>query len=241
MDCAASAVAGVGEGEPQICSVVDHPKLEHQWLWNIFSSKVRTNVGIDDMFDEEEDLPEPPPRQVIVNPENFIDIPEPTYDDSGEFDIDISPISDEPRKDWQEVLEGIVYHPETVTITDQTISGVERHALTGDGWRTLESAPQDVNGVPIPVDIDDVADAIKEGLLLMSERLLENAGHTTQFKGKIYSILLNHIRTKFLDGASMGLAEETHIATTWRMLPEVEKQIGGVPGLVEGMVKYGDK
>ena len=232
---------GVDEGEPQICSVVDHPKLEHQWLWDIFSSKVRTDVGIDDMFDEDEDLPEPPPRQVIVNPENFIEIPEPSYDDDGEFDIDIPLVTDEPRKDWWEVLEGIAYMPETVAITDQTISGVERQALTGDGWRTLESAPQDVNGGTIPVDFDDLTDAIRDELLAMAERLLERAGHTTQFKGNVYSILLNHVRTKFLDGASLGLAEEVHIATTWRMLPEIEKQIGGAPGLVEGMVKYGDK
>ena len=232
---------GIDEGEPQICSVVDHPKLEHQWLWDIFSSKVRTDVGIDDMFDEDEDLPEPPPRQVIVNPENFIEIPEPSYDDDGEFDIDIPLVTDEPRKDWWEVLEGIAYMPETVAITDQTISGVERQALTGEGWRTLESAPQDVNGGIIAVDFDDLTDAIKDELLAMSERLLERAGHTTQFNGKVYSILLNHVRTKFLDGASLGLADEVHIATTWRMLPEVEKQVGGVPGLVEGMVKYGNK
>ncbi len=23
----------------QICAAVDHPKLEHQWLWDIFSAK----------------------------------------------------------------------------------------------------------------------------------------------------------------------------------------------------------
>ena len=37
----------VKEEEQQICAVVDHPKLEHQWLWKIFSSKVRTDVGVD--------------------------------------------------------------------------------------------------------------------------------------------------------------------------------------------------
>ena len=77
----------VKEEEQQICAVVDHPKLEHQWLWEIFSSKVRTDVGVDDEFDEEEDLPEPPPRQEVVNPQNFIEVPEPTDDDPGEFDL----------------------------------------------------------------------------------------------------------------------------------------------------------
>ena len=41
--------------EPQICAAVDHPKLEHQWLWDIFNAKKREGVSIDDSFDEMED------------------------------------------------------------------------------------------------------------------------------------------------------------------------------------------
>ena len=32
-------VKGVDPTEPQICAVVDHPKLEHQWLWDIFNAQ----------------------------------------------------------------------------------------------------------------------------------------------------------------------------------------------------------
>ena len=32
-------VKGVEPTEPQICAVVDHPKLEHQWLWDIFNAR----------------------------------------------------------------------------------------------------------------------------------------------------------------------------------------------------------
>ena len=46
----------IDPSEPQICAVVDHPKLEHQWLWDMFGSKVRQNVLIDQTFDETEDL-----------------------------------------------------------------------------------------------------------------------------------------------------------------------------------------
>ena len=49
----------IQEEEPQICAIVDHPKLEHKWLWDIFESKVRTDVGVDDIFEEDEDLPKP--------------------------------------------------------------------------------------------------------------------------------------------------------------------------------------
>ena len=233
---------GVGADEPQICAVVDHPKLEHQWLWNIFSSKVRTDVGIDDMFDEEEDLPEPPPKQERDKPHNNIDIPDPIDDDEGEFVVDISEPADEPLKNWREILEGIAYQTETVAITDQTITGVERRELTGEGWLTLESAPQDAaHAVSIPTDPDELADAVKDALMIMSETLLERAGHTAHFKGKIYAILLNHVRVKFLDGASLGLADVPRLEYAWRMLPAVESQIAATPGLVQGMVKHGDK
>ena len=59
---------------------MDHPKIEHGWLWDIFGSGIRSNVGTDDILDE--DLPGPPPRQEANAPENFIDIPDPSRVDS---------------------------------------------------------------------------------------------------------------------------------------------------------------
>ena len=233
---------GVQEDESQICAVVDHPKLNHHWLWDIFSSKVRTGVGVDDEYDEEEDLPEPPPRQELSNPENLIDIPDPSNDDDGEFVIDITASPAEPLKNWREVLEGLVYPTQTVTITNQNISGVEEKELTGEGWTTIKEVGREYGaGGNIDVAPADMVDGIKTGLLDMAERLLDYAGHTTQYKGRIYGILLEHVKAKFLDGTSLGLAEESHLQATWRMLPQVEEKIKGTPGLVEGMVKYGHK
>ena len=226
--------------EPQICAVVDHPKLEHQWLWDIFNSKVRIEVGVDEEFDEEEDLPEPPPRQHMNKPWQVIDIPDPSDDDEGEFVIDPAIGPADPLHNWREILAGLVYPSQTVTITDQDITGVERRALTGDGWVTLESAPTNTDGASVAVAPEDLADAVKNEILAMAERLLFHAGHTLQFKGRIYGILLEHIREKFLDGASLGLAEPHHLETAWRMLPKAEEQITGIPGLIEGMVKYAD-
>ena len=231
---------GVREEEPQICAVVDHPKLEHRWLWDIFTSKIRTDVGMDDLFDEEEDLPEPPPRQILDNPENLIDIPEPSDEDDGEFIVDVSDQPTEPLKNWREVLEGLVYSAETITITDQDILGVEKTELTGEGWVTLESAPSSDGGLTIEMPPGDIADAIKDELLNMADELLDNAGFTSQYKGQIYLNLLEHVRIKFLDGASLGLAEPHHLQAAWKMLPTVGEQITDTPGLIEGMVKYGD-
>ena len=199
----------VGIEEPQICAVVDHPKLEHQWLWAIFGSKVRTGVTLDDRFDEQEDLPAPPPRQKLVRPENLIDLPEPADGEDGEFVVDPPPEPAEPLQNWQAVLDGLDYPPETVVISDQDIIGVERRELTGGGWMTLESAPAPEDIAAPPVNPEQLAAAVREELLNMAGRLLDGVGHSAQFQGPIYNILLNHIRGKFLEGASLGLAE-TH-------------------------------
>ena len=86
-----------------------------------------------------------------------------------------------------------------------------------------------------------MAQAIRDELLAIAERLLANAGFTSQFKGNIYGILLDHVKIKFLEGASLGLAETHHLDAARRLLTKVEQQIGSYPGLVDGMVKYADQ
>lgn len=235
---------GVDEDEGQICAVVDHPKLEHQWLWKIFDSKIRDNVGLDDEFDEEEDLPPARMRQELVNPGNIIVIPIPECKDECEFDPIITDPPPEPLSDWREVLDGLEYPAAAVTITDSVITGVEERKLDAGGWTTVKSAPDrrdPGDSAPIPESAEDLAEAVKTELLAMAERLLRQVGHTAQFTGLIYKNLLGHVRSKFLEGASLGLAERHHLEAAWRMSHLAEKQILETPGLVEGMVKHGDQ
>ena len=231
---------GVTEDEPQTCRIVDHPKLNHKWLWEIFSSKVRTGVGVDDEFDEEEDLPEPPPRQVLDKPKNIIDIPDPVDDDDGEFELPFDPQPVEALRNWREVLEGIAYPVETVTITGQEISSVESTELTPRGWSIREEGPQYEAGASVELESEDLIEGIKAELLQASGRLLDHAGYSSHFTGQIYGILLEHVHTKFLDGMSLGLAERHQLEATLRLLTQVEERIKAVPGLIDGMVKYGD-
>lgn len=237
-------ISAVKEDEPQICAVVDHPKLEHRWLWDMFGSKVRKDVGIDDKFDEHEDLPPPPPKQELINPEKLITIPEPDNDDDGEFDLGNIPVEDHlPMENWHETLQAMEYSRNTVEISDQKIAGVEKKVLDQEGWTDMLSAPDEEDATNGNVEMlpEDLAEAIKEELMQMSERLLEQAGHSNQFKGQIYRILLEHIRTKFLDNASLGLADPPQLEATWRSLHTIESNIADKRGMVEGMVKHGDK
>lgn len=236
---------GLAADEPQICAIADHPKLEHGWLWEIFGSKIRKNVTTEDMFDETEDLPAPPPRQDISRPEFVIDIPKEIEGlvDEGEFEIEALEVA-EPLENWKEALATLEYSSETVEITDVKITSVTGKELAGTRWRTIHSAPDlppDSNGSRIEVTDDDMREAIKERVLELAEELCVNAGYAAGFRGEVYSALMQHIREKFLSDASLGLADRRGLDYAWKMLYQVKAKVAGVPGLVGGMIEYASK
>jgi len=237
---------GIGSDEPQICAVVDHPKLEHQWLWDIFNAKKRTNVAIDDLFDETEDLPKPPPKQELVKPENIIQVPDPdpSLVTDGEFDVGQIAGPPKPISNWQEVMGELTYDPTVIEITKVKMSGVIGTELAGDRWRTIHSTPELPNGNKnggVEWSDDKIREAIKETVLDMAEEMAINAGYAAGFKSEVYGALMAHMRSKFLKGASLGLAEKDDLLYAWKMLSQVKKNVCAVPGLVAGIIEYGNK
>ena len=237
-------VKGVEPTEPQICAVVDHPKLEHQWLWDIFNAKKRTGVLIDDQFNETEDLPPPPPKQELEKPDLVIDVPpvDPSVIDDGEFDVGDVPPPPKPLESWKEVLDGIEYDPTVVEITKVGIAGVVGQELGGQGWKTIHSAPETSGPSDAVTQVSDeaVREAVKAGLLDMAEDLTVEAGYAATFKDRVYSALLHHVRAKFLDGSSLGLAERAEVDFAWKMLRQVKAKVGAIPGLIAGIIEYGN-
>ena len=235
---------GVEAAEPQICAAVDHPKLDHEWLWSIFNARKRTEVSIDDVFDETEDLPEPQPKQELVKPDLVIDVPpiDPSVTDEGEFDVGDIPPPPEPLEDWKEVLAGIEYAPVAAEITRVDIAGVVGRELGGEGWKTVHSPPDGTasEGAVVKISDDAIRGAVKDGLLQMAEDLTVAAGYAATFKDRVYSALLHHVRAKFLDGSSLGLAERVKVEFAWKMLPQIEKEVRAIPGLVAGIIEHDD-
>jgi len=236
-------VKGVDASDPQVCAVVDHPKLQHQWLWDIFNAKKRENVGIDDQFDETADLPPPPPKQELATPDLVIDLPsvDPSLVDDGEFDLgDFAP-PPKPIENWREVLDAIEYDPTAVEITKVGIAGVVGQELGRQGWKSIHSAPD-----PLAADFtsdvsdEDARDAVKAGVLDIAETLTVEAGYATTFKDRVYSALLHHVRARFLNGSTLGLAERAEVDYAWKMLRQVRTKVGAIPGLVAGILEYGD-
>jgi type III restriction enzyme len=237
-------VKGVKPDEPQICAVVDHPKLEHEWLWEIFNAKRRTNVGIEDLFDETEDLPPPPPKQEMDKPDMVIDVPaaDPSLAGEGTFDLGEFSPPPKPIADWKATLEKIEYDPTIAEITKVNMTGVVGRELGKEGWKTLHSAPEMEGGTDVAVRVSDAdaRDAVKAGLLDIAEILTVEAGYAAGFKDRVYGALVHHIRSKFLGGSSLGLAERQEINFAWKMLGQVRTKVGAVPGLVAGIIEHGD-
>ncbi len=235
---------GVEQTEPQICAVVDHPKLEHEWLWEIFNAKRRINVSIDDLFDETEDLPPPPPKQKLEKPNLVIDIPpiDPSVVGDEEFDVGDIPPPPEPLENWQEALDTIEYDPTVVEITKVNIAGVVGQELGNKGWKTVHSAPDESGsgGAVTQISDESVREAVKAGLLEMAEQLTVEAGCAAMFKDRVYSALLYHVRAKFLNDSSLGLADRSDVDFTWRMLGQVKLKVGTIPGLIAGVIEYDD-
>ncbi len=237
-------VKGVDPTEPQICAVVDHPKLEHQWLWDIFNARKRENVLLDDLFDEGEDLPPPPPKQELVKPDLVIELPptDPSIVDDGEFDLgDMAP-PPQPVENWREALDGIEYDPTVLEITKVGIAGVTGQELGGKGWKTIHAAPDPSEPDPTGRIVTDEAlrDAVKTGMLEIAEVLTIEAGYAAGFKDRVYGAIVQHVRKNFLNGNSLGLAERSEVDFAWKMLGQVKSKVGDVPGLIAGIIEYGD-
>lgn len=233
---------GIEEAEPQICAVVDHPKLEHAWLWEIFGSRVRDNVLLDDVFDEKEDLPEPPRKVEIARPEKMIPVPDATQDDGGDFQLDGIPDNPEPAKNWRVLLAGIVYEFNVKVISEQRITGVTEKELGSRGWTSVHSAPTvPVGDASLPPRSDEQLRAnIKDGVRRLAEDLTEEAGYATAFVADVYGALMAHVREKFLQGHSVGLADRADLETADRMLGQVRERTSGIPGLIAGIIEHAD-
>lgn len=71
--------------EREILAVVDHPKLQHEWLWRRVGASGIRRVETDEVLGDE-DIPKTPKIQRLIRPENLIEIPSPEYETKIDFE-----------------------------------------------------------------------------------------------------------------------------------------------------------
>ncbi len=234
---------GIGPDEPQICAIVDHPKLEHEWLWDLLNARVRREVGVDQMFPELDEIGEPPPRQAIVRPAMAIEIPEPQADESLILDPVTAESSPDPAQDWSEQLAVLEYGAEAVEITEVTLSGVTGQELGEDGWTRHRGAPGDpaaaIDDRVARMSVGELREHIRERLHGIAEAAVVEAGYSAALRRHVYPPLLDHLSRRWLDGEAIAFADEDALRRAERRLHQLEAALLERTDIVSGMVEHG--
>lgn len=157
-------------------------------------------------------------------------------------DVGDVPPPPKPLENWKEALDGIEYELTAIEITKIGMAGLVGQELGGKGWKTIHSAPEEGAAVETATQVSDdaVRNSVKEQLLEMAETLMIEAGYAATYKDRVYNALLHHVRARFLDGSSLGLASRQEVEFAWKMLRQVKTKVAAVPGLVAGIIEYGD-
>jgi type III restriction enzyme len=225
----------------EICAIVDHEKLQHDWLWEIVGAKVRTDVDQYSMFGDE-DLPPRRKPQFVDKPELLIEIPEPIEEEKADFDEELMNIEVETGDypDWQSVIDGFDYELDT-EISRVEIESVQGRPLNGSGFLEIHEAPTGY-AAQRPVDeISDpgeLADMLKHIVRDIAADLLAEEGIGSHELGYLYGVLMTHVSVKMLGDKTAGAASLEALRRAIKRRHKMASYFNNKPGLVASIVTY---
>jgi type III restriction enzyme len=224
----------------EICAIVDHEKLQHDWLWEMVGAKVHKEVDQHSLFGDE-DLPPPRKAQVLAHPENLIEIPEAQEEDEADFtkDFEEFEISEGDYPNWKEILDSFVYGSE-VEIDRVEYNHVEVRRPGEPEFVELIESPK---GSPVKVAEEEIsqeelAESLTRTVRDIAAYLLAEEGVGSHELGYLYGVLIDHVRTKLLDGASPASAPPEALKRAIHMRTTVQHNIKDKCGLTSSIVKY---
>lgn len=228
-----------GEDAQEFCAIVDHEKLQHQWLWDIVGAKVRKDIDQGNLFGDD-DLPPKRRAQILDKPENIIDIPEPEEEEDADFsDLDDLKIVEGDYPNWQSILNSFEYGSE-VEISKVEIESVKGTNLFGEGFTEIREAPAVYrkSAEPQEKSAEELIDELKHTVRDIADALLAEEGIGSHELGYLYNVLMDHIQNKLLDGKSAGLATVESIKHALRQRYILIRNFKDKPGLVASIIKY---
>ena len=194
--------------------VVDHPKLDHGWLWAMIDAYVKGNVGLQQDLDLDEGLPEP---VVVDQTADQISLPDAPEEELGE-EIELpdpESLADLPLvQDWKEYLKSVPYPQERVTVTKEIRTGESERDLTGTGFITTvayaDSEQAGGSGFVPPAEsipLDQRQKELCDQIFDLTAEVLFNCGLPMSGRAVIYRVMLEHVSDKFLGGQTIGQCE----------------------------------
>jgi type III restriction enzyme len=213
------------DNEPEILAVVDHPKLEHEWLWRLVAvSKIRQGVLPEDRFGDE-DLPARPKIQKLVRPDKFIVIPAPQF----ETKVDLDKIAKEIPEDavdlnWRQTLASVQYDRTVWTITKTKVRQVRGKRLDDKRLELIEGPKIDAGReMAAATTKEQIEDQMKEEVKDVASGLLVEAGFGALKKGQLYGAIMDHIRDKIFGGRALSDADPDDVEFAMTIMEEIRK------------------
>lgn len=222
--------------ESEILCVIDHPRLQHDWLWELISvSKIKQNVRDDEVFDPDEDVPHSLTIQKLVNPENLIKIPDPEYHTTINFpEIDKEIPYDRVENEWDRILNNMSYDKERITITKTKIETV--HGF--DMKNKIQEEHMGVNDEDLSVSgeykRDVLEDLFKKSVLKIAAEVVQEAGFGPRLRIKVYRVMMEHIQKKIFSNKPLSDANKDDIEFAINIMPNIKNNFAGhiVAGIV---------
>ncbi|MDA7991040.1 MAG: DEAD/DEAH box helicase family protein [Gammaproteobacteria bacterium] len=221
----------------EVLSVVDHPRLEHDWLWKIVAvSKITQQIDESSAFNLESDLQKPIVQQ-LVHPDKIIKIPEPKYESEIDFNKLESEISnDQIENDWEAMLARKQYDKARWMITQTRVESIQSKELKTKRLVICDGVNEDDHEVSGELKRYVLENKFKNELLNTCAQILQEYGFGSMNRRKLYKIMLNHITNKIFSGKHLSNANRLDIEFAIYSLPDIKSNFTNsiVGGIVEG-------
>ena len=225
---------GVPASEDQRCAVIDHPALEHQWLWNDLGARVFRENGQGELETDSE-WEVAPAEPELVREELLIEVPEPDPDAPGDAfppSSEASGEEDPVADDWRRILGTAVFGDETVTISGVEIAWVEKRSL-GDDWIERLAPP---GAPPAGAPPAGPAEELRTGVADIAGESVRAVGYADHLAAEAYDRLLDFVNENWLGGKATGFADPADIAKSLRRLGGLRTLMLERPEIVRGML-----
>ena len=232
-----------GEDTQEFCAIVDHEKLDHKWLWELVGAKIKTDIDAGDLFGIEDDLPPKRKPQVLDDPDKLIHVPEPLEEEKEGIDLsDLDELTVEMSdfEDWPSVLAGFEYGPDTEITKVIVESVIGTPLFSQDGFSEITDGPEAGHATPKEKEISqgELVEMLKHSVRDIASALLADAGEGSHELGYFYGVLMDHVRSKLLNGASAGTASVEQLRHALAHRHDIMGNFRRNPGLVTSILKY---
>ena len=230
-----------GSSDPEILFVVDHPKLDHNWLWKLMNvSRIRQDILPGEEIGEEEIPLRSNFIQKLVNPDKLIMIRPPVIDAS--FQMKLQEIrkklkDEETILNWKENLEAVIYDTsESVEITAVIMDRIRRKSVGKKFGSEVEDKGKGQLFTGSSSFVLNVGDVTDEIVTLVKAMIEENAYDITK-QERLYNIVMDHVCHKFLKDKPLSSANEEELETVIRFIPEIKRNFSR--GILKGIFLEG--